>query len=159
MPGAAWASACCWRCRRCGPAGSGRCFWAVAGRAGWAPIRSRPPSTGPACGPCASSSLRWRCRRSPLKPLAWLRGHRRLFGLAAFGYATAHLLLYVGLDQGWALPAILRELIKRWYLTLGISAWLILVPLAVTSTRGWMIRLKKQWRILHWGSTRRPRWR
>lgn len=88
---------------------------------------------------------------APLKPLAWLRGHRRLFGLAAFGYATAHLLLYVGLDQGWALPAILRELIKRWYLTLGISAWLILVPLAVTSTRGWMIRLKKQWRILHWG--------
>ncbi len=86
-----------------------------------------------------------------IKPLAWLRGHRRLFGLASFAYATTHLLLYVGLDQQWHMSAILRELIKRWYLTLGISAWLILVPLAITSTRGWMMRLKARWRVLHWG--------
>lgn len=87
-----------------------------------------------------------------LRPLAWLRAHRRLFGLAAFSYATAHLLSYIGLDQQWDMHAILREIVKRWYLTLGITAWFILVPLAITSTRGWMMRLKRRWRILHWAA-------
>lgn len=81
--------------------------------------------------------------------MAWLARHRRMIGLFSFGYATIHLLLFVGLDQGFNLAAIVSEIVKRWYLTLGLLAWLALLPLAVTSTRGWMMRLKKGWRRLH----------
>lgn len=74
---------------------------------------------------------------------------RRPLGLFAFFYATMHLAIYVGLDQllGWAF--ILEDVVERPFITVGFAAWLLLLPLAVTSTRGWIRRLGARWIRLH----------
>ena len=74
---------------------------------------------------------------------------RRLLGLWAFFYASFHLLAYVGLDQGFVLEWIVEDVVERPYITVGMAAFLVLVPLALTSTRGWIRRLGKRWRALH----------
>jgi sulfoxide reductase heme-binding subunit YedZ len=74
---------------------------------------------------------------------------RRRIGVAAALYAGAHLLIYV-LDQKWDLIVVITEIFKRFYLTIGFSALLILTALAVTSTDGWQKRLKRNWKRLHW---------
>lgn len=74
---------------------------------------------------------------------------RRALGLYAFMYASLHFLIFVGLDYGFD-PALLREAIfEKRFALIGFSAFLILVALAVTSTRGWMKRLGKKWTRLH----------
>jgi methionine sulfoxide reductase heme-binding subunit len=74
---------------------------------------------------------------------------RRALGLYAFMYASLHFLIFVGLDYGFD-PALLREAIfEKRFALVGFSAFLILVALAVTSTRGWMKRLGKRWTRLH----------
>ena len=74
---------------------------------------------------------------------------RRRIGVAAALYALAHLLIYV-LDQKWNLIVVATEIAKRFYLTIGFVALLVLVALAVTSTNGWQRRLKRGWKRLHW---------
>lgn len=74
---------------------------------------------------------------------------RRLLGLWAFFYACFHLLVYVGLDQGFQVAWIVEDVVERPYITVGMAAFLLLMPLAVTSTRGWIRRLGKRWRGLH----------
>lgn len=74
---------------------------------------------------------------------------RRMLGLFAFFYATLHVLVYFGLDQLFAFDYLLEDIAERPYITVGFTAWLLLVPLAVTSTRGWVRRLGKRWRTLH----------
>jgi sulfoxide reductase heme-binding subunit YedZ len=74
---------------------------------------------------------------------------RRLVGLFAFAYATAHLLGYVVLDQWFAWRYIVEDITKRPFILAGFSAWLLLLPLAVTSTTGWIRRLGHRWRSLH----------
>jgi methionine sulfoxide reductase heme-binding subunit len=74
---------------------------------------------------------------------------RRLLGLWAFTYALLHFVVYVVLDQQFDLGAIVEDIVKRPYITIGMLALLALVPLAVTSTHGWMRRLKKRWQTLH----------
>lgn len=74
---------------------------------------------------------------------------RRTIGLAAFFYACLHVLTYFGLDQLFALDFLAEDIAERPYITVGFAAWLILVPLAVTSTRGWIRRLGKRWQRLH----------
>jgi sulfoxide reductase heme-binding subunit YedZ len=74
---------------------------------------------------------------------------RRRIGVAAALYAVAHLLIYV-LDQKWNLVVVATEIVKRFYLTIGFVALLMLVVLAVTSTDGWQKRLKRNWKRLHW---------
>jgi sulfoxide reductase heme-binding subunit YedZ len=74
---------------------------------------------------------------------------RRRIGVAAALYAVAHLLIYV-LDQKWNLVVVATEIVKRFYLTIGFVALLMLVILAVTSTDGWQKRLKRGWKRLHW---------
>jgi sulfoxide reductase heme-binding subunit YedZ len=74
---------------------------------------------------------------------------RRRIGVAAALYALAHLLIYV-LDQKWNLVVVATEIIKRFYLTIGFAALLMLVALAITSTDGWQKRLKRNWKRLHW---------
>ncbi len=74
---------------------------------------------------------------------------RRRIGVATALYAVAHFLLYV-LDQKWNLVVVATEIVKRFYLTIGFVALLILVALAVTSTNGWQRRLKRNWKRLHW---------
>lgn len=74
---------------------------------------------------------------------------RRPLGLIAFFYATLHVLTYFGLDQFFALDYIVEDVLERPYITVGFAAWLILIPLAVTSTKGWMRRMGPWWQKLH----------
>jgi sulfoxide reductase heme-binding subunit YedZ len=74
---------------------------------------------------------------------------RRPLGLYAFLYASLHGLTFVGLDYGFNLGLILREVLQKRFVQAGILAFLLLLPLAITSTRGWMRRLGKNWKQLH----------
>ncbi len=82
--------------------------------------------------------------------LAWLVKFRRLLGLFAFFYATIHLATYIGLYAGFDLNTMAHDIAKRRFITVGVAAWLLLVPLAATSTN-WSIRKLggKRWRLLH----------
>ncbi|HUD73928.1 MAG TPA: protein-methionine-sulfoxide reductase heme-binding subunit MsrQ [Terracidiphilus sp.] len=82
--------------------------------------------------------------------LGWLIKFRRLLGLFAFFYATLHLLTYVALYAGFDVNAMLADIAKRRYITAGVAAWLLLLPLAATSTN-WAIRKLggKRWNRLH----------
>ena len=79
----------------------------------------------------------------------WLMGLRRLLGLYAFAYLALHFLTWLVLDQWVDLRAIADDLVERPYITVGFTAFVLLVPLAVTSTRGWMRRLGARWHRLH----------
>lgn len=74
---------------------------------------------------------------------------RRLLGLFAFFYLTLHLLAYAVLDQWLELPYIIEDVLERPYIAVGFTAFVLLTPLAVTSTRGWIRRLGKRWTKLH----------
>ena len=79
----------------------------------------------------------------------WLIRFRRMLGLFAFFYIVLHFLTYAILDQGLDIAAITEDVIKRPYITLGMAAFVLLIPLAVTSTKGMMRRLGKRWKKLH----------
>ncbi len=79
----------------------------------------------------------------------WLIGYRRMLGLFAFFYIVLHFTVYAVLDQSLNLSAIGADILKRPYITLGMAGLLMLVPLAVTSTKGMMRRLGKRWQKLH----------
>lgn len=75
---------------------------------------------------------------------------RRTLGLLAFVYAVLHILLYLGLDKLLDVDEIWRDILKRRYITVGMLAFLLMLPLAVTSTGGWIRRLGgKRWKALH----------
>lgn len=74
---------------------------------------------------------------------------RRLLGLFAFFHACVHFLSYVGIDHLFALSIIVEDVLERRYITAGFTALVLLVPLAVTSTKGWIRRLGKRWQRLH----------
>ncbi len=75
---------------------------------------------------------------------------RRLLGLFAFFYVTLHVTNYVVLDQFFDWLAIWNDIIKRWYITVGMVGLLCLIPLAITSTKGWIKRIGgKNWNKLH----------
>ena len=75
--------------------------------------------------------------------------YRRLIGLFAFFYATLHFLTYLVLDQFFGWSYIIEDIAERPFITVGFGAWLILLALAVTSTRGWIRRLRRNWQRLH----------
>jgi len=79
----------------------------------------------------------------------WLLRFRRMLGLFAFFYIILHFLTYAILDQSLDIAAIVEDVIKRPYITLGMTGLLLLIPLAVTSTKGMMRRLGKRWLKLH----------
>ena len=82
--------------------------------------------------------------------LNWLVKFRRLLGLFAFFYATLHLLHYVSLYAGFDVNTMAADIAKRRFITIGVAAWLLLLPLALTSTN-WAIRKLggKRWSRLH----------
>ena len=89
---------------------------------------------------------------TPLRRLsgqAWPIRFRRLVGLYAFFYACLHLATWLVLDLGGYWTQVFDDLAKRPYIMLGFGAWLLLLPLALTSTRGWMRRLGRRWGQLH----------
>lgn len=82
--------------------------------------------------------------------LSWLIKFRRLLGLFAFFYASLHLFAYVGLYSYFDPHAMMQDILKRRFITAGVLAWLLLVPLALTSTTGSIKRLGgKRWQRLH----------
>ena len=74
---------------------------------------------------------------------------RKPLGLYAFAYACLHLLTFVGLDYGFDIGLLEEAVLEKRYALAGFAAFLSLVPLAITSTRGWMKRLGKNWKRLH----------
>jgi sulfoxide reductase heme-binding subunit YedZ len=78
-----------------------------------------------------------------------LMGLRRMLGLFAFTYLSLHFLTWLVLDQWFDVDAIVADIGKRPYITVGFTAFVLLVPLAVTSTAGWMRRLGRRWHKLH----------
>lgn len=75
---------------------------------------------------------------------------RRMLGLFAFFYACLHFLTYIGPDQSFDLGGMWRDVQKRRFITVGFTAFVLLIPLAVTSTKGWIGRLGgKRWQRLH----------
>ncbi|MGH7530137.1 MAG: protein-methionine-sulfoxide reductase heme-binding subunit MsrQ [Gemmatimonadales bacterium] len=90
---------------------------------------------------------------TPLRRLTGWNGlirFRRTIGLLAFGYVCVHFLIYIGLDQGLAFSYIGEDIAKRPYITVGFAAFVLLIPLAITSTRGWVRRLGgRRWNALH----------
>ncbi|HUR91845.1 MAG TPA: protein-methionine-sulfoxide reductase heme-binding subunit MsrQ [Gemmatimonadaceae bacterium] len=90
---------------------------------------------------------------TPLRRLTgWneLIKYRRMVGLFAFFYATLHLSAFIGLDMFFDVGDIVEDIVKHPYITIGMATWLLLLPLAVTSTKGWVRRLGgKRWNKLH----------
>ena len=75
---------------------------------------------------------------------------RRMLGLFAFFYACLHFTTYIWLDKFFDLSEMWKDIAKRKYITVGFTAFLLLIPLAVTSTAGWIRRLGgKRWQQLH----------
>ena len=89
---------------------------------------------------------------TPLRRLtgrADLVRYRRMLGLFAFFYACLHFVTYVWLDQFFDPGAIARDIVKRPFITAGFTAFVLLLPLAVTSTHTMMRRLGRRWQQLH----------
>ena len=75
--------------------------------------------------------------------------YRRMLGLFTFFYATVHLLCYIGLDYHFAWIDIKNDIIKHRYVLVGFLGWLLLLPLAITSSEKMMRKLKSNWKRLH----------
>jgi sulfoxide reductase heme-binding subunit YedZ len=74
---------------------------------------------------------------------------RRMLGLFAFFYGTLHLFTYLWLDQFFVVADILKDIRKRPFITAGFTAFVLMVPLALTSTTGWIRRLGRKWQAIH----------
>ena len=89
---------------------------------------------------------------TPLKKITKLNiwiNYRRMFGLFIFFYASVHMMTYVGLDYRFDLASIGDDIIKKKYIFIGFTAWLLLIPLAVTSNKRMIKILKDKWKKLH----------
>ena len=85
-----------------------------------------------------------------LTGFSWLVRFRRMLGLFAFFYGTLHLMTYVWLDKFFDIQAMLHDIAKRRFITAGMTAFALMLPLALTSTSGWIRRLGgKRWQKLH----------
>jgi len=91
-----------------------------------------------------------------ITPLRWLTGwnelvkFRRLLGLYVFFYATSHMLLYLGLDQFFDISEIIKDIIKRPFITIGFFSFIALIPLAITSNNAMVKRMGgRRWKQLH----------
>lgn len=95
------------------------------------------------------------CLTLAISPLRWLGAPamlvrlRRMLGLYAFFYGSLHFLMYVWLDQWFDMPAILADILERPFIAAGFLAWLLMIPLALTSNRFAMRRLGSRWQRLH----------
>ena len=90
---------------------------------------------------------------TPVRKLAglpWLIRFRRMIGLYAFFYGSLHLTTYVWLDKFFDVHEMLHDILKRRFITAGMTAFTLMLPLALTSTTGWIRRLGgKRWQKLH----------
>ncbi|MGQ0737168.1 MAG: sulfite oxidase heme-binding subunit YedZ [Acidobacteriota bacterium] len=91
-----------------------------------------------------------------ITPARWLTGwhpivsFRRMIGLFAFFYGSLHFMIYFVLDRSLLFDGLWEDIVKRPYITVGFTAFVLLIPLAVTSTKGWIRRLgARRWSLLH----------
>ena len=100
-------------------------------------------------------TLRWLLLTLAITPArrafgwSWAAPLRRTFGLAAFAYGAMHFTTYLALDQYFDWSAIAEDVLERRYITVGFAGFLCMLPLAITSTRGWIKRLGGRWVKLH----------
>ena len=89
---------------------------------------------------------------SPLKKITnstiWIK-YRRMLGLFVFFYASIHLLSYVGLDYRFDFQPIINDVLKKKFVFIGFAAWLLLIPLAITSSNKMIKILKHNWKKIH----------
>ena len=89
---------------------------------------------------------------SPLKKLTnlnyWVKV-RRMLGLFVFFYASLHLLTYIGIDYRFSWQPIFDDVVKKKYIFVGFAAWVLLIPLTITSSQKMMLLLKQNWKKLH----------
>ena len=129
----------------------GRLIWGAAtNHLGADPTATITFATGSTTLNLLTISLALTPARRFIPELNWLVKFRRLVGLFAFFYATLHLATYVALYAGFDLHAMAADIAKRRFITMGLTAWLLLLPLAATSTT-WAIRKMggKRWNRLH----------
>jgi sulfoxide reductase heme-binding subunit YedZ len=124
-------------------------FFAMTGALGANPVEFVVRSLG-------TWTLVFLCITLTVTPLRWFTGWawvlrlRRMFGLFTFFYATLHFLSVVGIDLGFDGHAIVKDIAKRPFITVGFSAYVLLIPLAATSTNAMVRRLGgKNWQRLH----------
>jgi len=86
--------------------------------------------------------------RKITKSLEWIK-FRRMLGLFAFFYASIHMLSYVGLDYRFDFEPLIDDVLKKKFVFIGFSAWLLLIPLAITSSDKMVRLLKHNWKKLH----------
>ncbi len=89
---------------------------------------------------------------TPLRKLTkqyWLIGVRRMIGLFAFFYGCLHFTTYIWLDKSFDVHEMIKDVYKRPFITAGFTAFVLMLPLALTSTKGWIRRLGKNWQRLH----------
>jgi sulfoxide reductase heme-binding subunit YedZ len=90
---------------------------------------------------------------TPLRKMTgqpWMIRYRRMLGLFAFFYGTLHLVTYVWLDKFFAVHEMLADIAKRRFITMGLLGFVLMLPLAITSTSGWIRRLGgRRWQALH----------
>ena len=121
---------------------------AVSGGLGANPIDAITDETG-------TWTLRFLALTLLVTPLRRLTGwnalvrYRRMLGLFAFFYGTLHFLTWAWLDQFFALDEMAADVVKRPFITVGFAAFVLMVPLAITSTAGWIRRLGRRWQMLH----------
>jgi sulfoxide reductase heme-binding subunit YedZ len=126
----------------------GLIFIVLTGRTGPNPAEDIQLTTG-------IWALRFLLATLAITPLRRLTGwhvliqYRRMLGLFAFFYATVHLFSYIAFDRVFAFGEILADVAKRPFITAGMAAFVCMLPLAVTSTRGWIRRLGRRWQTLH----------
>ena len=89
---------------------------------------------------------------TPLKRLTnlniWI-SFRRMLGLFVFFYASLHLLTYIGIDYRFSWQPIFDDVVKKKYIFVGFAAWVLLIPLTITSSQKMIILLKQNWKKLH----------
>ena len=125
-------------------------YGAVTNNLGPDPTKTITFSTGLAALRLLVISLAITPLRKLWSKLSWLIKFRRLLGLFAFFYASLHLFTYIGLYAAFNFQTILDDTLKRRFITVGMAAWLLLIPLAVTSTTAAIRRLGgKRWNQLH----------
>jgi len=74
---------------------------------------------------------------------------RRMLGLFVFFYASLHLLTYIGIDYRFSWQPIFDDIVKKKYIFVGFAAWILLIPLTITSSQKMMLFLKQKWKKLH----------
>ena len=82
------------------------------------------------------------------KSVEWIK-FRRMLGLFSFFYASIHMLSYVGLDYRFDFEPLINDVLKKKFIFIGFSAWLLLIPLAVTSSERMVRLLKQNWKKIH----------